>query len=138
MDSQSFQLVIRSGPEPGKVFDLLGEVVTIGREIGNDIVISDPEVSRKHARLQAQEGGYIIEDAGSMNGTYVDGQRLLGPHILRPGELIMFGESVGMVYEVSQFDQDATIPSAPSSQPVPPTQHDAPTPVSPTQQEATC
>lgn len=109
MVSQTFQLVMRSGPNPGKSYELKHGEITIGRDIGNLIVINDPELSRKHARLVAQAGGYVIEDLGSTNGTFVNGQRLIGPHVLRPGELVMLGENVGLVFEVIQFDPDATL-----------------------------
>ncbi len=51
MASQSFQLVMQKGPNPGKIFELAQEEATIGRDISNRIVINDPEVSRRHARL---------------------------------------------------------------------------------------
>ncbi|HEX7976579.1 MAG TPA: FHA domain-containing protein [Anaerolineales bacterium] len=112
MTPQSFQLVMRSGPTPGKIFDINKNEMTIGRDISNDIVINDAEVSRKHARLIAQTGGYVLEDTGSTNGTFVNGQRLMGPHLLRPGELVLLGENVGLGYEATQFDPDATIAAA--------------------------
>lgn len=111
MASSSFQLVMRLGPTPGKIIALRDDEVTIGRDIVNDIVIGDPEISRKHARFVKLRSGYQLEDLGSTNGTYVNGQRLLGPHLLESGELIMFGENVGMVYEHTLFDPDATIVS---------------------------
>ena len=109
MASQAFQLVMKTGPVPGKVYELQNSVVTIGRDIANDIVINDPEISRKHAKLTRQTGGYLLEDLGSTNGTYVNGQRLMGPHLLRPSELIVFGEQVSLVYDTSPTDMDATL-----------------------------
>jgi pSer/pThr/pTyr-binding forkhead associated (FHA) protein len=109
MAPQPFQLVMRSGPTPGKVFPLESSDLTIGRDTTNDIVINDAEVSRKHARLFLQGGGFVLEDLGSTNGTFVNGQRLMGPHGLRPGELIMLGENIGLAFEASQFDPNATV-----------------------------
>jgi pSer/pThr/pTyr-binding forkhead associated (FHA) protein len=86
--------------------------VVLGRDIVNDIIIQDAEISRKHARFVRVGGGYQLEDLGSTNGTYVNGQRLMGPHLLESGELIMFGENVGLVYEHIPFDPDATLVSA--------------------------
>lgn len=111
MAPATFQLVMRSGPMPGKAFELDQAVVSIGRDYSNDIVINDVEVSRKHARLTIQNDGYILEDLGSTNGTFVNGQRLLGPHLLRPGEIIAFGEKVSLTYEMLQFDPNATVVS---------------------------
>jgi hypothetical protein len=116
MASQSFQLIMRSGPNPGKAFDLTKNEIFIGRDISNDVVISDAEVSRKHARVSLHAGGYVLEDLGSTNGTFVNGQRLMGPHALRPGESIMFGENVSLSFEAVS-DENATLQSAP---PVPP------------------
>lgn len=112
MASQSFQLVLRTGPNPGKVFALNKNEMYIGRDINNEIVINDAEVSRKHARLLAQAGGYLLEDLGSTNGSFVNGQRLVGPHVLRPGEMIMFGENVSLAFELV-YDADATVIGAP-------------------------
>ena len=78
-------LIMRTGPNPGKSFELTKNELYIGRDINNDIVINDSEISRKHARLILQAGGYVLEDLGSTNGSFVNGQRLMGPHVLRPG-----------------------------------------------------
>jgi hypothetical protein len=123
MAAQSYQLVMRSGPNPGQTFELTQNEITIGRDIGNTIVINDAEISRKHSRLFAQSGGYVLEDTGSTNGTFVNGQRLMGPHLLRPGEVIFFGETVSLAFEAQQFDPNATMvagrPPAPAAQ-IPP------------------
>ncbi len=113
MAPQSYQLVERSGPNPGKVFPLNKNEIYIGRDANNDVVINDAEVSRKHCRLVLQAGGYVLEDLGSTNGTFVNGQRLMGPHLLRPGELVMLGENVSLTFEAG-FDADATQVSAPA------------------------
>ena len=108
MAPQSTMLIMRTGPTPGKSFELTKNELYIGRDINNDIVINDSEVSRKHARLILQAGGYVLEDLGSTNGSFVNGQRLMGPHVLRLGETVMFGENVSLVFE-SGFDADATM-----------------------------
>jgi len=139
MTSQRFQLVIRAGPNPGKVFELTQPVTTVGRDISNDITINDAEVSRKHAQVTLQSGGYVLEDLGSTNGTYAAGQRLLGPHVLRPGELIKFGENISLSFE-AVYDENATLVSTPPvkpdyAAPAPPRQPQ-PTPVRPAPQPA--
>jgi predicted component of type VI protein secretion system len=140
MAPQPFQLVMRNGPTPGKVFELNRTDMTIGRDIANDIIINDAEVSRKHARLTAQAAGYVLEDMGSTNGTFVNGQRLMGPHLLRPGEMLLLGENVRLVYAAVQFDPDATMvaasnvpsmPATPSPTPVPPAPRETYVPPSP-------
>lgn len=120
MASQSFQLVMQKGPNPGKIYELVQDELTIGRDITNRIVINDPEVSRRHSKLTAQMGGYTIEDLGSTNGTFVDGQRLMGPHLLRPGQTIMLGEKIALAYEALGYDPNATLVGAnPQTQPGP-------------------
>lgn len=107
----SFRLVIRSGPSVGKVYPLDKNEMFLGRDLSNDIVINDPEISRRHARLLLQGATYVIEDLGSTNGTFVNGQRLMGPNVLRPGDVMTFGERVSVVFEAVAFDQEATIVS---------------------------
>jgi predicted component of type VI protein secretion system len=132
---------MRTGPNPGKSFELAKNELYIGRDINNDIVINDSEISRKHARLILQAGGYVLEDLGSTNGSFVNGQRLMGPHVLRPGEMVMFGENVSLAFEAG-YDPDATmvagavqtstLMSEPPPQPqvvIPPTQAESPKPV---------
>lgn len=116
----TFQLIMKSGPMPGKVFELTRDEMVIGRDASADLVISDAEVSRKHARLYAKSGTYMIEDLGSTNGTFVNGQRLMGPHALKSGELIMLGENVGLVFEASAVDMEATLAAGPGQIVTPP------------------
>ncbi|MDI6814452.1 MAG: FHA domain-containing protein [Desulfitobacteriaceae bacterium] len=116
MSSMPFQLVMRAGPQPGTVYPLQKSEIYIGRDPSNDLVIGDAEVSRKHARLIWQAGGYLLEDLGSTNGTFINGQRLLGPHLLRPGEVIQLGENVSLVFE-ALYDPSATRLSQAASQP---------------------
>lgn len=110
MTSQ-FQLIMRSGPTPGAAFMLEGDQLTIGRDATNDIVINDAEISRRHARLTFQGGKYVLEDLGSTNGTFVNGQRLAGPRVLKAGEVVSFGEQIILVFEVTTIDAGATMVS---------------------------
>jgi len=119
MAESSYRLVMRTGPNPGQTFDLLQPEITIGRDINNTVVINDAEVSRKHTRLFIQGGYYQVEDIGSTNGTFVNGQRLMGPHLLRPGEVIFLGETVSLSFEQAQFDPNATVASIPRGVPEP-------------------
>jgi len=109
-----FQFVMRSGPTPGKVFPLEGPEIIIGRDNTSSLMINDAEVSRKHSRLVWQSLGYVVEDLGSTNGTFVDGQRLTSPFVLRGGESVSLGENIVLVYE-STADPDATVLSTSSN-----------------------
>lgn len=112
----NFRMVMRSGPSTGKEYPLEKSEIFIGRDLSNDIVINDPEISRRHARLYIQGSSYVLEDLGSTNGTFVNGQRLAGPAILRPGDAVTFGERMNLVFEATDYDQDATVVS-PASRP---------------------
>ncbi len=124
-----YQLILRVGPSPGKVFPLMKNEISIGRDINNEIVINDAEVSRKHCRLKAYGEGYMIEDLGSTNGTWVNEQRISGQHQLRSGEMIRLGDNISLTFEMVGFDADATVASASSSaDDAPPTLQQAPPP----------
>jgi predicted component of type VI protein secretion system len=107
-----FQLVMRSGPTPGATYPLEGDQLTIGRDSANAVAINDAEISRKHARLTFQGGKYVIEDLGSTNGTFVNGQRLSGPFVLKSGDVVSFGEQIVLMYDVMSSDPGATIASS--------------------------
>lgn len=109
--TSEFQLIMRSGPTPGAAFNLEGDQLTIGRDSTNDIAINDAEISRRHARLTFQGGKYVLEDLGSTNGTFVNGQRLAGPRVLKAGEVVSFGEQIILVFEVTTVDAGATMVS---------------------------
>jgi pSer/pThr/pTyr-binding forkhead associated (FHA) protein len=117
---------MRSGPNPGTVYALDSDQLSIGRDSSNEIAVNDAEVSRRHARLSFQGGKYVLEDMGSTNGTFVNGQRLTGPRVLKSGEVISLGEQIVFVYEAVDSDPGATrisprqVPEArPVSQPPP-------------------
>jgi pSer/pThr/pTyr-binding forkhead associated (FHA) protein len=131
MDS-TFKLTMKLGPNPGQIFVLSSNEISIGRDIHNDFVINDTEMSRKHARVLRQAEGYAIEDLGSTNGTFLNGIRVMGVQPLRSGDSISFGENVVCAYEADLIDPDATrISSQPQSfSPPPPPVSSQPTPVS--------
>jgi hypothetical protein len=107
---------MRVGPNPEKTFMLSKTEVVIGRDVNADVVVNTAEVSRRHARLYLDGGMYVIEDLGSTNGTFINGQRLTAPVPLRTGDIIMLGEAATLVYESSQYDPNATMISAPDGQ----------------------
>lgn len=87
-------LVIHEGAGAGSELPVDGELI-LGREHGSaDFVIDDPGVSRRHARVIADNGGVIVEDLGSSNGTYVNGERIGGPVELGAGDEVQIGATV--------------------------------------------
>jgi EmrB/QacA subfamily drug resistance transporter len=89
MTTEPHRLRVISGPEAGRVIEVV-DPVTIGREDA-DLAIGDPDVSRRHATISADGNALLVEDLGSLNGTFVDGQpisastRLLANAIVRVG-----------------------------------------------------
>jgi len=104
-----FQFVMRSGPTPGATYSLEGDQLVIGRDSSSGIAINDAEVSRKHARLNFQGGKYVIEDLGSTNGTFVNGQRLTSSVVLKSGDVVSLGEQIVLLYESLATDAGATM-----------------------------
>ncbi|MDN5698065.1 MAG: DUF3662 and FHA domain-containing protein [Rubrobacter sp.] len=66
---------------------------SVGRSEDNDVVIRDPNVSRKHARLERQENGFVVEDLGSTNGTLLDSAPIGGRERIDDGDEITFGHT---------------------------------------------
>ena len=98
MDNHHARIVIRHGSQQEKEHILSENNMTIGRERINDIVVNDPEVSRRHSRIAQTQDGYTIEDLGSTNGTFVNGQRITTPTRLYHGDTLEFGESIRVVF----------------------------------------
>ena len=69
-------LVVRRGPNAGSTFVLEGDETTLGRHPDSDVFLDDVTVSRRHATIRRIDGGYEVADAGSLNGTYVDHDRV--------------------------------------------------------------
>jgi hypothetical protein len=103
-----YQLNMKAGPTPGKIIPLDKPELLIGRELVNDIVISDADVSRKHARLVQQGESWLLEDLASTNGCYVNGVRLTAAQLLKPGDQVRLGETVELVFEGASAAAQAT------------------------------
>ena len=91
--------------------------VSIGRSPDNGIVIDNPAVSHYHARVFNEEGRLMLEDFGSLNGTFVNGQRIkmVG---LKPGDSVMIGKHTIVVTDSAEIraralDNGETRPAAP-------------------------
>ena len=126
MADGSSRLIVRTGPNPGTVFDLAKEVTMLGRDVTNDIPIGDAEISRQHARLTRTPGGMVLEDLGSTNGTFVNGERLASPRLLRAGDTVGFGENVTLSFESTA--QEAATVMGPAARGTPPARPATPPP----------
>jgi hypothetical protein len=67
---------------------------TIGRGRQADVVLNDPNVSRKHAEIRPRGGSWVITDLESTNGSQLNGRRIDGTEVLRSGDEVELGESV--------------------------------------------
>lgn len=69
-------LVIKKGPDAGMSFTLDRDIIVIGRHPESDIFLDDITVSRRHAEIRREGGTYVITDTGSLNGTYLNRERI--------------------------------------------------------------
>ncbi|MES1187886.1 MAG: FHA domain-containing protein [Myxococcales bacterium] len=84
-------VVIGQDGKPGREYEIEGEQTDVGREEGSILLVNDPYVSPRHARLQFREGRFFIRDLESVNGVYV---RLRAPERLQHADLVLVGLEV--------------------------------------------
>ena len=87
-------LSITSGPGAGGLFELSrASALSIGRARANDIVLDDVSISGQHCRIRPEDGGFVLHDLKSTNGTFVNDRRV-NRHILSDGDRVQVGETV--------------------------------------------
>lgn len=122
-----FEISYRAGPP--HVVELSGSVAVFGRDPGCDVVLNDGRCSRRHAMVEDLPEGLVVRDAGSANGTYVNGKRIERAR-LRPGDTIRLGdarltlladvgETVVMAPEDLEVRTSDEVPRPPSPAPAP-------------------
>ena len=84
-------LVVRSGSQAGQAFPLTADVTRLGRHPDSEISLDDITVSRRHAEVARTADGYVVRDDGSLNGTYVNNQRV-DESPLRHGDELQVGK----------------------------------------------
>lgn len=85
-------LIVQKGPGTGQRFLLRDDSATAGRHPKSAIFLDDVTVSRRHAVFARSQGSYAVEDAGSLNGTYVNRSVLRAPVLLRNGDEVQIGK----------------------------------------------
>jgi len=92
LPSGSAMLLVQRGPDAGARFLLDTDVVTVGRHPDSDIFLDDISVSRRHANFTRADGRYVISDLGSLNGSYVNRDRIDTDVVLSGGDEVQIGK----------------------------------------------
>lgn len=94
----------------GKEHHLTGVETRLGRAVENEIVIVSKRVSREHARISRQGRRYLLEDLGSTNGTFLNGERVLEAGELRDGDRLAIGEIVFVFHDPDTTTRETPFP----------------------------
>ena len=97
---------IIKGPQTGNTFELADVETTVGRDPANAIFLNDMTVSRSHAKIIRTATGAIIEDLGSLNGTWVDGA-IVNSAPLHDGSSVQIG-TFTLIYHESKPERIET------------------------------
>ena len=92
LPSGSAMLLVQRGPDAGARFLLDTDVVTVGRHPDSDIFLDDISVSRRHATFTRRPSGYVVSDLGSLNGSYVNRDRIDSDVELSGGDEVQIGK----------------------------------------------
>ena len=84
-------LIVRAGAQAGARFPLDEQVTRLGRHPDSEISLDDITVSRRHAEIERTPEGHVVTDAGSLNGTYVNQERI-DTMLLRHGDELQIGK----------------------------------------------
>jgi pSer/pThr/pTyr-binding forkhead associated (FHA) protein len=134
------ELVVTAGAAAGRRLTLTGGDLVIGRGVSGEGLLSDDgQLSRRHTRIVRDADGQLtIEDLGSANGTFVNGERVSGSQALKIGDSIRIGTTTLQLTEVGREPSSPVAPAPPTPlvDPVPPTPHAAPAPPTPRNDQA--
>lgn len=86
------KLTLLLGRRTMQVYDFKQESIVVGRDDGADVLIDNPSVSRRHAEIRLGDDGWVVEDLGSSNGTFLRGGKIDGAQSIGLGDEIGFGK----------------------------------------------
>lgn len=101
------KLVIKRQGGQFRELEWITDVITIGRDGSNDVIIDHPLASRRHARLERTEDGFAVRDLESTNGTFVNQERIAGLCLLHNQDQIIIADTVIVFH-----DPEATVKGA--------------------------
>ncbi len=102
------KLVVREGIAKGKELALKGEAVVLGRSSSCPLPLGDSGVSREHSKVVRENGGWVVEDLGSRNGTRLNGKPIAKREKLAPGDRIQIGGAI-LTYETDEAKTKAEV-----------------------------
>jgi len=88
-----------------------GTTLVVGRAVNSDVPIYDPTISRQHAQISAQDGGVLVKDLGSSNGTFLNGSRITEA-VAVPNDVVMFGKVSFYVRDLAKSTAESLKPVA--------------------------
>lgn len=86
------KLTLLLGRRVMQAYDFKQPSIVVGRDESADVVVDNPSVSRRHAEIRLGDEGWVVEDLGSSNGTFLKGQKIAGPQSIGLGDEIGFGK----------------------------------------------
>lgn len=92
-------LIVLKGPSIGEKFFIRTKKTNIGRNIDSDIFLDDVTVSRNHAYIENEGEGYFLNDVGSLNGSYINGE-LVDKKVLKNNDKIQIGKYVFLFFHI--------------------------------------
>ncbi len=97
-----------AGPDKGQTLKTLQSLVRIGTEGLNDLVLSDPTVSRRHVEIERTTRGFVVRDLGSRNGVFLDGHQVLQAIVLPGGKLLVGKTRLAVKQEARATELEVT------------------------------
>jgi len=120
------KLTLLLGRRTMQAYDFKQESIIVGRDDGADVLIDNPSVSRRHAEIRLTDNGWVVQDLGSSNGTFLRGGKIDGPQSIGLGDeigfgkfSIIFGKALGEgEVPVQKPSPDTPAPPAPAHKPM--------------------
>ena len=111
------KITLLLGRKTMQVYDLDQTAIRVGREEEMDILIDNPSVSRRKAEIRREGDGWVVEDLGSSNGTFLHGEKIEGAKAIVAGDEIGFGK-FSIVFDKVVGDEPVSATSTPGQPPV--------------------